>query len=111
MVTAQVKRGRGGAGRGQGRKHKPKIKLDSNLTKDISDRVLSKVDEERIWLEFLHAQNPLAKLTDQERRERMWALERLTNRRYGLPAQQVIAGGKITLEVIELADRSTAKTS
>lgn len=99
---------RGGAGRGQGRKPKPKI--EAVASKEISVLVLSKVDEVKLWSEYLHAEKKLDALTDLERKERQFALDRLTNRKYGLPAQQVIAGGKIVLEVVELADRSPAKT-
>lgn len=99
------------SGKKQGRPPKPKIDLDATLTKDISERVFARpeVNEEALWVEYLHVGKKLDDMTDRSRAERQWALDRLTNRRYGLPAQQIIAGGKIIFEVVELgANRSSA---
>jgi hypothetical protein len=107
-MTTQ-KKGPGGSRPGAGRK--AKAKLPYVPSKEVANDVLASIDEVAYWREFLHAGKVLATLSDRQREEVRWALKVCVERARGLPAQQIMAGGKIIFELVKLgANRSPAKT-
>lgn len=77
-----------GEGKKLGRAAKPKIEKQKTVSKEIAERVFATIDEVEMHREFLHPGKKLDDLSDIERKERERELERLTNRKYGLPAQK-----------------------
>jgi hypothetical protein len=82
-----------GPGKKMGRPAKPKVEITPEVAKKgIATQVLASIDEIAYWRDFLHADKESKDLNAAERMERKWALETLTNRRDGKPAQGVFVG-------------------
>ena len=66
---------------------RPKKEKKPIAKANVASTVLASINEVKYWREFLHADKKLADLNATERKEARETLEKLTNRRDGLPMQ------------------------
>jgi hypothetical protein len=93
------------------RRNKPEAE-DGKLTKGFASRVLARIRELDLKDDNGHviknAEDYALQILRAGDAEARAFFRNLLDRQYGKPAQAVVSEGKLTIEVVELADRSPA---